>query len=103
MNRGKSVKIRYIFVFAGTFAAPDLVDTKSTSCGNCILPFKFGGRLINTCTTIDGDATPWCATKVDDAGNYDEDWEYCQESSCPGLTAPTMTVNPSNAVGSCCK
>merc|ERR1711909_18435 len=88
-------------LIVGTFAAPELVDTRSTTCGNCIFPFIFGGRLINTRTTIDGDATPWCATSVDTHGNYNGTWEYCQESSCPGVATPTMTVNPSNAVGSC--
>ena len=90
-------------ISSGSFAAQNVVDTKSTSCGNCVFPFIFNGRLINTCTTIDGDATPWCATSVDASGNYGGTWEFCEESSCPGVATPSMSVNPSNAVGSCCK
>merc|ERR1711892_1073286 len=75
-------------------------QTTTNGCGNCVFPFVFSGRIHNTCTTIDGDATPWCATSVDAAGNYAGTWEACEES-CPGVTPPTMTINPSNAVGSC--
>ena len=73
------------------------------NCGNCVFPFKFGNRIHNTCTTIDGDATPWCSTQVDTSGNHVAgNWEYCK-SNCPGVAAPAMTVNPLNAAGSCCK
>ena len=82
---------------------PSPSPSPTVSCGNCVFPFFFNGRLINTCTTIDGDATPWCATSVDGSGNYGGTWEFCEESSCPGVATPTMSVNPSNAVGSCCK
>ena len=35
-----------------------------SGCGNCVFPFIFGGRIHTTCTTMDGDSTPWCSTKV---------------------------------------
>ena len=37
----------------------------SATCGNCVFPFTFGGRVHTTCTTIDGDPRPWCSTQVD--------------------------------------
>ena len=76
--------------------------TGSGSCGNCVFPFVFSGRIHTTCTTIDGDANPWCATSVDASGNFNGAWEYC-DTSCPGVNPPTMYINPANAVGSCCK
>ena len=84
--------------------SPNTTTTSSSSgsCGNCVFPFIFNGRIFDSCTTIDGDATPWCATSVDASGNYGGTWEYC-ESSCPGVTSPSMTIHPANAIGSCCK
>ena len=79
------------------------------SCGNCIFPFIFGNRIHESCTTIDGDAQPWCSTKVDSNGVHVSGgghWEYCTDSSCPGTSVSTtqqMSVNPLNAPGSCCK
>merc|ERR1719483_810222 len=79
---------------------PSPSPTTTGNCGNCVFPFVFNERIHNTCTTIDGDATPWCATTVDESGNFNGGWEYC-ESSCPGITTPTMQIHPNNAVGSC--
>merc|ERR1711971_1207103 len=73
----------------------------SGTCGNCVFPFTFGGRKHTTCTTIDGDS-PWCATEVDSSGTFVQGkYEYCTDSSCPGLIPPAINVNPNNAVGSC--
>ena len=75
----------------------------SGTCGNCVFPFTFAGRKHTTCTTIDGDS-PWCATEVDASGAFVQGkYEYCTDSSCPGLNPPEINVNPNNAVGSCCK
>ena len=76
-------------------------STNSTECGNCVFPFMYGNRIHDRCTIIDGDAQPWCSTTYDWQGS----WEYCQSSTCPGVAAPTetMSVNPSNAAGSCCE
>ena len=54
------------------------------SCGNCVFPFIYNGTLITSCTTIDGDTQPWCATSVVGQG-YMTEWEYCTDPSCPGL------------------
>ena len=75
-------------------------------CGKCIFPFIFYGRLIDRCTTIDGDPRPWCATSVKSTGEMLAwDWEYCTDPSCPGLegNSEEMSVHPNNAVGNCCK
>ena len=39
-------------------------DVRTSGCGNCVFPFIFAGRIHTTCTTMDGDSTPWCSTKV---------------------------------------
>ena len=73
-----------------------------SSCGNCVFPFIMFGRIHDRCTTIVGTA-PLCST----TSNYDQDglWEFCTDSTCPGVAPPTesMTVSPGNEVGSCCK
>ena len=81
--------------------APSPAPT-TTGCGNCVFPFIFSGRVHTTCTTIDGDATPWCPKEVDENGVFSGTWEYC-EPDCPGVSPPEMTISPANAVGSCCK
>ena len=90
---------------APTTSSPGTGSTASSGCGNCVFPFTFNRRVHNTCTTIDGDATPWCATQVDANGNLagGSAWEYCTSPSCPGVVPPAIYVHPTNAVGSCCK
>lgn len=76
----------------------------SGTCGNCVFPFTFSGRKHTTCTTIDGDSAPWCATEVDANGGFiGGKYEYCTDPSCPGISPPAINVAPENAVGSCCK
>ena len=80
-------------------AAP---PTSNTTCGSCVFPFIFNGRYHDTCTTIDGDAKPWCSKTADWQGQ----WEYCEDASCPGTSTETTlqaAVNPLNAPGNCCK
>ena len=71
------------------------------SCGNCVFPFMFNGRIHDRCTTIDGDASPWCSKTAD----WDGQWEYCTDASCPGVAAPVeqMTISSGNEAGNCCK
>ena len=78
--------------------------TGSGSCGNCVFPFTFAGRLHTTCTKIDGDAKAWCSTLVDESGVHVSgggNWEYCEDPSCPGVNPPAMCAHPNNAAGSC--
>merc|ERR1711962_924812 len=79
--------------------------TCSTPKGPCIFPFKAEAengliREYTTCTTADGDAQPWCATKVD-SNNQSTEMAYCN-TECPGVTVTkTMYVHPDNAVNNC--
>ena len=93
---------------ASTPTPTTTVGTNSSSsqvpvgCGNCVFPFIYAGRIHDRCTTIDGDSKPWCSTDATFIGG----WEYCEDSSCPGVSASTneqMSVNPANDAGSCCK
>ena len=78
-------------------------STSNSSCGSCVFPFVYAGRLHESCTTIDGDPQPWCSKTYEWTGA----WEYCTSSSCPGTSETTveqqMSANPLNAAGSCCK
>lgn len=63
----------------------------------CQFPFYINGKEYNTCTmdyTAPGE-TPWCATKVDGAGNFlhlqSAAWGYC-ESNCPADTDSSATL-----------
>lgn len=65
----------------------------------CVFPFIFNNRIITSCTTIDGDTTPWCATSVSREEKM-TGWGYCARD-CPGVKDVEMYVHPDNAVGSC--
>ena len=89
-----------------TVASVNSTTTASTStnssCGSCVFPFIYAGRIHETCTTIDGDAQPWCSKTYEWTGA----WEYCTGASCPGTSATTVaqiSANPLNAAGSCCE
>jgi len=73
--------------------------TNYDASNTCLFPFIFNGRIFKTCTTIDNDPNPWCATSVDEFGNM-ETWAYC-EDSCPGFTSDPIQVHPDNEAGSC--
>ena len=75
--------------------------SETVSCDTCVFPFQFAGRVITTCTTIDGDPRAWCATSVNsDTGMTG--WGYC-EDTCPGVTAdnPEHYIHPDNMPGHC--
>jgi len=74
----------------------------STPKGPCVFPFKFRDRLYRTCTTSDGDTSPWCSVQTDGAGNHIQgQWGYCN-SECPGVQGTNnMYVHPDNEVGKC--
>ena len=95
--------------------SPSPVSTSSpssntTSCGNCVFPFIYNGRIHDRCTSIDGDA-PWCSTSVDSSGVHISGqglWEYCTDTACPGMAANPAEViqpHPQNEANSnvCCK
>ena len=51
----------------------------------CIFPFIYDGVTYNTCTWA-GNTKAWCATSVDDEGNY-HGWGNCRPN-CPGSNQP---------------
>ena len=50
----------------------------------CAFPFSYMGVSHTGCSTIDGDARPWCVTQTDASGDMAASgaWGYC-EASCP--------------------
>ena len=52
----------------------------------CIFPFTYNGVIHKACTKRgieDTEYEPWCATKVDDVGNYIYNrWGHCG-TACP--------------------
>ena len=56
-------------------------------------------RIFTSCTTLDGDSEPWCATEVTGEGEM-ERWGYC-DNSCPGLAPAQPYIHPDNAPGLC--
>merc|ERR1712180_137907 len=74
--------------------------TGGTKEGPCIFPFTYYGRIHETCTTIDGDSTPFCATGVDASGTLVDEYGYCN-ADCPGVAAPTLYIHPDNVAGQC--
>ena len=51
-------------------------DCTGETALQCIFPFNFNGRIITSCTTIDGDSSAWCATATTSQGRMTE-WAYC--------------------------
>lgn len=78
-------------------------NSELASCSHgsrqCLFPFIFNNRIITSCTTIDGDTTPWCATAVNTERVMTR-WGYCTQD-CPGVREVMMYIHPDNSVGSC--
>jgi len=74
--------------------------TGGTKPGPCIFPFTYYGRIHETCTTIDGDSTPFCATGVNADGVLVDEYGYCN-ADCPGVAPPTLYIHPDNVAGQC--
>eukprot|EP01006_Ploeotia_vitrea_P057864 TRINITY_DN68392_c0_g1_i1.p1 TRINITY_DN68392_c0_g1~~TRINITY_DN68392_c0_g1_i1.p1 ORF type:complete len:536 (+),score=33.05 TRINITY_DN68392_c0_g1_i1:38-1645(+) len=45
----------------------------------CVESFNWGGALYTGCTSAGNKGTPWCATKTDGSGNFEEPyWDACE-------------------------
>ena len=51
----------------------------------CEFPFNYMDVSHTGCTTIDGDARPWCITQTISGGDMAASgaWGYCDTTSCP--------------------
>merc|ERR1711962_1262545 len=83
---------------SGSGSGSGCVNCQTINGTACQFPFYVNGKEYNTCTmdyTAPGE-TPWCATKVDGAGNLlsfqgSSVWGYC-ESTCPTDTDSSDTI-----------
>merc|ERR1712004_616037 len=83
---------------SGSGSGSGCVNCQTINGTACQFPFYVNGKQYNTCTmdyTAPGE-TPWCATKVDGAGNLlsfqgSSVWGYC-ESTCPTDTDSSNTI-----------
>ncbi|XP_061276952.1 hepatocyte growth factor activator isoform X7 [Bos javanicus] len=64
----------------------------------CSFPFRYGGRMLHSCTTEGGAHRKWCAT----THNYDRDraWGYCVQDPAP-RGGPACLSSPCLNGGSC--
>ena len=60
---------------------------------------QYINRIFTSCTTLDGDERPWCATSLSEEGEM-ATWGYC-DNSCPGLAPTQAYTHPDNAPGHC--
>ena len=59
-----------------------LAPIKATAKSPCVFPFKYEGKLYNSCTNVDADGC-WCATSVNSDLDFEwTNWGFCSES-CP--------------------
>ncbi|XP_010640070.1 hepatocyte growth factor activator [Fukomys damarensis] len=68
----------------------------------CRFPFRYGGRMLHTCTLEGSAHRKWCAT----THNYDRDraWGYCVETTLPlqGPAAPDLCASAPCLNGGIC-
>ena len=67
------------------FLTDTLTSCKTKTGKTCILPFKYGNKEHDGCIKQWSDWEPWCATSVDEDGNYvkmNGSWDNC-DPSCP--------------------
>ena len=74
----------------------------------CVLPFKYEGAYLLTCTAKNNSTKPWCPTGTDDNGEMvPGEWEFCsfdQDSGCSSEMKPTcyhICENPRTGVTNC--
>ena len=61
----------------------------ATATGTCVFPFKLGGRLYDTCTTVGSeDGSAWCSTEVDQDGVHVEGNTMACPADCPVSNCP---------------
>jgi hypothetical protein len=59
------------------------------ACPLCVFPFKLGGRLYDTCTTVGStDGAAWCSTELDESGNHVDGNAVPCPADCPVSDCP---------------
>ena len=75
----------------------------STPAGDCVFPFRHGGVVYQTCTTVDTGLS-WCSTAVTDQGDHVPGTEGSCPASCDSTststTAPTTSTSTSSTTSS---
>ena len=78
--------------FASNFGICQYTECTSMTGAKCKFPFKYKGRLYDTCITVDDKGSytgaPWCSMKTDEfgihvEGNEDTCSDSCRVADCP--------------------
>ena len=78
--------------FASNFGICQYTECTSMTGAKCKFPFKYKGRLYDTCITVDDKGlypgAPWCSTQTDEfgihvEGNEDTCSDSCRVTDCP--------------------
>ena len=73
---------------------PNPLGCKTEQGTNCVFPFIFKGFKYSVCTTVENGETPWCSTRTDTEGNYDDNfWGNCAQD-CPSSSLTTTITTP---------
>ena len=80
----RNVGLQHLMYISGCMTVDNMV---------CSFPFIFDGIIYNTCT-LAGHNTAWCATSVDNEGNYYGPWGDCGSNCPPGKFQNNCLVIP---------
>ena len=82
INAFKHYVVLYCTILLEYKYLPLPLACKTVGGENCVFPFTYDGRTYSGCTLDGGESKLWCATGVDNSGNYVGKYDWGTES-CP--------------------
>ena len=69
-------------------------EDSTKKCTECVFPFTLEGITHTACTNHGGYSKPWCGTKTDENGVYQNgNWGYCNMDKCPDELTQACAVD----------